>query len=172
LVFQGTPGVREKMKTLGAVTADGERFIALTPDQFNAEVAKHFLRVVQQEFEEKLAIVLDNASYFIAKTLTKQAAANGLLLEFLPPHSPETNLLEHCWCQLRETRANGCFGRLMMSRRTSRLLCRRLTLLPRFTLSGEIDRQCAPVATFDVQCGIHKRSWRRMARTFQSIICH
>ncbi|MGN8216503.1 IS630 family transposase [Halococcus sp. PRR34] len=102
-------GVRDKMNMLGAVTDDGERFIALTPNQFNAEVAKHFLRAVQHEFGEKLAIVLDNASYFIAKTLKKQAAADGLLLEFLPSHSPELNPLENCWRQLRDGRANRLF---------------------------------------------------------------
>lgn len=97
---------------LGAVTDDGERFIALTPNQFTAEVAKHFLRAIQYEFGKKLVIVLDNASYFIAKTLKKQAAANSLLLEFLPPHSPEMNPLENCWRQLKEGRANRLFRTL------------------------------------------------------------
>lgn len=97
------------MNMLGAVTDDGERFVALTPDRFNAEVAKHFLRAVQQEFGKKLAVVLDNASYFIAKTLKKQAAVDGLLLEFLPSHSPELNPLESCWRQLRDGRANRLF---------------------------------------------------------------
>lgn len=100
------------MNMLGAVTDDGDRFVALTPDRFNAEVAKHFLRAVRQEFGEKLVIVLDNASYFIAKTLKKQAAADGLLLEFLPPRSPELNPLENCWRQLREARANRLFRTL------------------------------------------------------------
>ncbi len=63
---------------LGAVTDDGERFVALTRNQFNAEVAKHCLRAICHEFGEKFAIVLDNASYFIANTLEKQAAADGL----------------------------------------------------------------------------------------------
>ena len=94
---------------LGAVTDNGERFIPLTPNRFNAEVAKHFLRAIQYEFGEKLAIVLDNASYFIAKTLKKQAAADGLLLGFLPSHSPELNPLESCWRQLRDGRANRLF---------------------------------------------------------------
>ncbi|WP_339105935.1 IS630 family transposase [Haloterrigena salinisoli] len=102
-------GARRKVNMLGAVSDDGERFIALTPNQFNAEVAKHFLRAVRQEFGENLTIVLDNASYFIAKALKKQAAADGLLLEYLPSHSPEMNPLENCWRQLREGRANQLF---------------------------------------------------------------
>jgi transposase len=100
------------MNMLGAVTDDGDRFIALTPTRFNAKVAKYFLRAVQYEFGKKLVIVLDNARYFIAKTLKKQAAADGLLLEFLPAHSPEMNPLENCWRQLREGRANRLFRTL------------------------------------------------------------
>ncbi|WP_195156076.1 transposase [Halococcus agarilyticus] len=57
-------------------------------------------------------IVLDNARYFIAKTLKKQAVRGGLLLEFLPPHSPELNPLENCWRQLREAQANWLFRTL------------------------------------------------------------
>ncbi|WP_256566657.1 IS630 family transposase [Natrinema gelatinilyticum] len=105
-------GAREKVNMLGAVTDDRERFVALTSNRFNAEIAKHFLRAIQHEFGKKLAIVLDNASYFIAKTLKKQAAADGLLLEFLPAHSPEMNPLENCWRQFREGRANHLFRTL------------------------------------------------------------
>ena len=105
-------GVRERMNMLGAITDDGDRFIALTPNRFNAEVAKHFLRAVQHEFGQKLVIVLDNARYFIARTLKKQAAADGLLLAFLPPRSPEMNPLENCWLQLKAARANRLFRTL------------------------------------------------------------
>ena len=100
------------MNMLGAVADDGERFVCLTPNRFNATVAKHFLRAVQHEFGAKLVIVLDNARYFIAKTLKKQAAADGLLLEYLPPRSPEMNPLENCWLQLRAARANWLFRTL------------------------------------------------------------
>ena len=97
---------------LGAVSDDGDCFIAITLNQFNAEVAKYFLRAIRHEFGEKLAVVLDNASYFIAKTLKKQADADGLLLEYLPSHSSKMNPLENCWRQLRENRANRLFRTL------------------------------------------------------------
>jgi transposase len=94
---------------LGAVTDDGDRFVCLTPDRFNSAVALHFLRALQWEFGEKLVILLDNAPYFIAKELKKQAAVAGLLLEYFPTHSPELNPLEPCWEQLRAGRANRLF---------------------------------------------------------------
>ena len=94
---------------LGAVTDDGDRFVCLTPDRFTSRVSKHFLRALQCEFGQKLVVILDNAPYFIAKDLKKQAAADGLLLEYLPPRSPELNPLEPCWEQLRKGRANHLF---------------------------------------------------------------
>ena len=97
------------MNMLGAVTDDRDRFVCLTPDRFTAAVSKYFLRALQYEFGEKLAVILDNASYFIAKDLKKQAAADGLLLIYLPPHSPELNPLEQCWEQLQRGRANKLF---------------------------------------------------------------
>lgn len=97
------------MNLLGAVTDDGDRFMCLTPDRFTAEVSGYFFRALQYEFGKKLVIVLDNAPYFIANDLQKQAVGSGLLLEYFPPHSPELNPLEQCWNQLREGRANQLF---------------------------------------------------------------
>jgi transposase len=102
-------GSRKRVNMLGAVTDDGDSFVCLTPDRFNSVVALHFLRALQHEFGEKLVILLDNAPYFIANELKKQAAAAGLLLEYFPSHSPELNPLEPCWEQLRKGRANQLF---------------------------------------------------------------
>jgi hypothetical protein len=70
-------GGRKSINLLGAVTDDGDRFIVLVPGRLTGAVAKHFFRALQQEFGPNLAIVLDNAPYFIAKVLKKQAAASG-----------------------------------------------------------------------------------------------
>lgn len=102
-------GGRKAINLLGAVTDNGDRFVTQVPGRLNNVVARHFLRAVQQEFGERLVIVLDNAPYFIAKALKKQAAADGLLLEYLPPYSPEMNPLEACWRQLKTARANRLF---------------------------------------------------------------
>ena len=99
-------GGRASLNLLGAVTDNGDRFISFVEGSFTGKVAAHFLRALQQEFGEKLVIVLDNAPYFIAKHLKKQAAKAGLLLEYLPSYAPEMNPLEQCWRQLNDGRAN------------------------------------------------------------------
>lgn len=102
-------GERTSINLLGAVTEDGDRFVSFVRGRLTAKVAMHFFRALQYEFGERLAIVLDNAGYFIAKTLKKQAAAAGLLLVYLPPYAPEMNPLEEFWRQLRARRANRLF---------------------------------------------------------------
>ncbi|WP_256545647.1 IS630 family transposase [Halobellus inordinatus] len=102
-------GGRAAINMLGAVTDTGEHFVALTPDSFTATVSKYFLRALRDRFGKKLVIVLDNAPYFIAKDLKKQAAGDGLLLEYLPPYAPELNPLENCWLQLKAARKNRLF---------------------------------------------------------------
>jgi len=105
-------GGRASINLLGAVTDDGDRFISFVEGSFTGKVAAHFLQALQEEFGEKLVVVLDNAPYFIAKHLKKQAAKAGLLLEYLPPYAPEMNPLEQCWRQLNDGRANRLYREL------------------------------------------------------------
>lgn len=86
-------GARTSINLLGAIIDDGDRFISFVEGSFTEKVAAHFLRALQEEFGKELVIVLDNAPYFIAKHLEKQAAKAGLLLE-LPSYAPEMNPLE------------------------------------------------------------------------------
>ncbi len=99
-------GGRASINLLGAVTDDGDRFISFVDGSFTGKVAAHFLRALQEEFGEKLVIVLDN------EYLKKQAVKAGLLLEYLPPYAPEMNPLEQCWRQLNKGRANKLYRTL------------------------------------------------------------
>jgi transposase len=105
-------GGRVSINLLGAVADDGDRFISFVEGRFTGKVAAHFLRALQEEFGKNLVIVLDNAPYFIAKHLKKQASFRGLLLEYLPPYAPEMNPLEQCWRQVNEGRANKLYRTL------------------------------------------------------------
>jgi len=44
-----------------------------------------------------ITIVLDNAGYNKAPEVTEYAAANDINLLFLPPYSPNLNLIERLW---------------------------------------------------------------------------
>jgi len=77
-------GGRASINLLDAVTDDSDRFMSFVEGSFTGKVAAHFLRALQEEFGQKLMIVLDNAPYFMAKHLKKQAAKAGLPLDISP----------------------------------------------------------------------------------------
>ena len=57
---------RESLKLLGALTDEGETFFIECKSNFTSRVTIQFLQALQQEFGEKIAVVLDHATYFTA----------------------------------------------------------------------------------------------------------
>ena len=51
-------------------------------------------------------VVMDNASFHRKKRLNDLAQQYGIKIIFLPPYSPELNLIEHCWNWLKKKIAN------------------------------------------------------------------
>jgi transposase len=72
-------------------------------------VTIHFLRSLQEEFDEDLIVVLDNAPYFASKKVRKFAEGDGIDLCFLPHYSPQMNPVEECWRQLNHQFKNRLF---------------------------------------------------------------
>jgi len=52
------------VKLLSAVTDDLEFFATEVVNRFTSEITIRFLRALQDEFGEKIHVLLDNASYF------------------------------------------------------------------------------------------------------------
>ncbi len=90
------------------VTDVGDSYITTVTGRLTSEVSKHFVRLLQQEFGEKLAIVLVNAPYFIERSFKKQAAADGLLLVPTAVFAA-TDPVRTVWRQLQAKRANRLF---------------------------------------------------------------
>jgi transposase len=60
----------------------------------NASLAKGILL---PELPKGAVVILDNARFHKSKKLRKIAKAEGFTLLFLPPYSPQYNLIEHEW---------------------------------------------------------------------------
>jgi hypothetical protein len=72
-------GARESLKLLGALTDQGETFFVECESNFNSKVTIHFLQALQQEFGEKLAVILDHATYFTAIVIQGRIHENPAL---------------------------------------------------------------------------------------------
>ncbi len=98
-VFIKASAGRNRINVLGAVNAITKEVVTLTNTTYiTSETLIEFLRLLKEKFPDKaIAIVLDNARYqhcFVVKTMAKSL---GIHLLFLPPYSPNLNIIERLW---------------------------------------------------------------------------
>jgi transposase len=98
-VFIKASAGRNRINVLGAVNAITKEVITMTNTTYiDSNVLIEFLKMLKQKFADKpIAIVLDNARYqhcFVVKTMARSL---GIHLLFLPPYSPNLNIIERLW---------------------------------------------------------------------------
>jgi len=62
-------------------------------------VTIRFLKALQAEFGEYDHVVLDNATFFTSKNVTRFVADSSLMVTYLPTGSPGMNPVEEPWGQ-------------------------------------------------------------------------
>jgi transposase len=81
-------------------------------ERYDAKVFLHFLKVVLSRYPKgKIVMILDNAKIHHAKLIQPflEKVKNRLELMFLPPYSPEFNLIEGLWGWLKSSVINNVF---------------------------------------------------------------
>jgi transposase len=98
-VFIPAASGRNRINVIGAVHAISKKIVTLTNTTYiNADTLKEFLQLLKKKFCDKpIIIVLDNARYQHCKAVTSFAASLGIQLLFLPPYSPNLNIIERLW---------------------------------------------------------------------------
>lgn len=98
------------MKLLGAVSDEREFFATEVNDRFTSDVTIRFLRALQDEFGEKIHVLLDNASYFKSQQVREFVEATKIEVTYFPRGSPDLNPVEECWRQLKRALGNRFYG--------------------------------------------------------------
>lgn len=98
-VFIKASAGRNRINVLGAVHAITKEIITLSNTTYiTSDTLIEFLKMLKEKFADKpIAIVLDNARYqhcFVVKAI---ASGLGIHLLFLPPYSPNLNIIERLW---------------------------------------------------------------------------
>jgi len=92
---------RQRLNILGAYNPDNHEFIHLTGEaNCDANRVIEYLEVIKAAypFAPRIVLILDNARYFKARIVREWLKKNPELhLEFLPPYSPNLNLIERFW---------------------------------------------------------------------------
>ncbi len=98
-VFIKASAGRNRINVLGAVNAITKEVITLTNITYiTSETLIEFLKMLKEKYSDKpIAIVLDNARYQHCFVVTTMAKSLGIHLLFLPPYSPNLNIIERLW---------------------------------------------------------------------------
>ena len=92
--------VREFEYVYCAVSPQDGQSVWHIQKQMNTECMGEFLQKVSNTFPKEIVLmILDGASCHKAKALE---VPPNIILEFLPPYSPELNPTEHIWDEMRE----------------------------------------------------------------------
>lgn len=98
-VFIKASAGRNRINVLGAVNAITKEVITLTNTTYiTSNTLIEFLKLLKEKYADKpIAIVLDNARYQHCFVVTTFAKSVGIHLLFLPPYSPNLNIIERLW---------------------------------------------------------------------------
>ena len=91
---------RRRLNIIGAINPH-----TLTPTTLliegscDKEVIIAFLELIKQDYPQtrSITVILDNAAYNRAYDVVEKAEQLGITLKYLPPYSPNLNLIERLW---------------------------------------------------------------------------
>jgi transposase len=94
-----SPSGRKRFNVLGALNAVTQQLITVTNETYiTAESVCELLRkIAALGLQLPITIILDNTRYQRCAKVTELAAALQIELLFLPPYSPNLNLIERVW---------------------------------------------------------------------------
>jgi Transposase and inactivated derivatives len=98
-VFLKTSHGRNRINVLGAVDAITKEITTLINTTYiTATTIMDFLEKLKEKYSDKpIVMVLDNAKYQHCNLVKEKAEKLGITLMFLPPYSPNLNIIERLW---------------------------------------------------------------------------
>lgn len=95
-MFVRTSSGRKRFNVLGAFNAITKKLLTVTNDScINSQSVGELLRRTHRT--KPITVVLDNTAYQRCKFVKQIAAKLDITLLFLPPYSPNLNLIERLW---------------------------------------------------------------------------
>lgn len=107
-----TYGKHQGVKLLGTLNYETGETFCMESTKYNAKVFLDFLKKVIEKYPAgKTVMILDNARIHHAKLIQPflEQNKNKIELVFLPPYSPDLNLIECLWKWLKERVINNVF---------------------------------------------------------------
>ena len=105
-----TPSGRQRFNVLGALNAITKELLTVTNDTYITSIQVcELLRIIAKNSVNPITIVLDNAKYQRCKLVMNLAKELDIELLFLPPYSPNLNLIERVWKFVKKKRLSSLY---------------------------------------------------------------
>jgi transposase len=97
--FIKTYSGRKRYNVLGALNFVSKKVTTVTNDTYitSIQICEMLRKVAQEYVGKPIYIILDNASYQKCELVKNLATQLGISLVFIPPYSPNLNLIERLW---------------------------------------------------------------------------
>ena len=104
-MFVRAPSGRQRFTVLGALNAITHEFLVITNETYitSTEVCALLHKIADAHIGQLISVILDNARYQRCAKVQECAQALGIELLFLPPYSPNLNLIERLWGFVKDT---------------------------------------------------------------------
>jgi transposase len=96
---------RQRININGALNVDTLEVIIRTDDTINTQSTLKLFETLEQKHPnaESIFITLDNAKYYKNRLVYEYLKTSKIKLLFMPPYSPNLNLIERLWKFMRKT---------------------------------------------------------------------
>jgi transposase len=111
---------RKRLNINGAVNAQTMRVVTRTDDSVNAQSTIDLLKRIRRKHRkaQTIYVICDNARYYHAKLVREWLESVNIVMIYLPPYSPNLNLIERLWKYFhRQVLCNRYYGKFEDFRR-------------------------------------------------------
>ena len=103
-VLVRAPSGRQRFNVLGALNAVTYQLITVTNDSYinSASVGELLEKIAALGLQTPITLIMDNARYQRCKYVSEIADRLNIEILFIPPYSPNLNLIERLWKFVRK----------------------------------------------------------------------
>jgi len=103
-VLVRAPSGRQRFNVLGALNAVTHELVTVTNDSYinSVSVGQLLEKIAALDLQTPITLVMDNARYQRCHYVLEIAASLNIEMLFLPPYSPNLNLIERLWKFVRK----------------------------------------------------------------------
>lgn len=90
---------RKRININGALDVKGLEVTTVSSDSINAQSTIELFNKLEEKYPlaQRIVVVCDNAAYYRSKMVSDYLKTSRVEIKFLPPYSPDLNLIERLW---------------------------------------------------------------------------